>query len=123
MILSGQAFAPSTFVKAELEHNSALAILQSPEDGGRCHFQGALAVCEDTSRDVQCLEGSPRKRKNPSAEGKAADAMLVDKTGPVSVCLWGDATEDLCTVWRQAQERREAGEDGPCVVDLFNVLF
>ena len=54
-------------------------------------------------------------------ESKAADAILVDKTGPVSACLWGSSAEALCNRWRQAQERRSRGVDGPCCVDLTKV--
>ena len=87
MILSGQAFAPSTFATEALVHKSALAILQSSQDRGRCNFQGVLVVCDEIPRDVQYAEGSPRKRKAVSSEGKAADVILVDKTGPISACL------------------------------------
>ena len=35
LILSGKAFGPATTASEELVHKSALAILQSPDDGGR----------------------------------------------------------------------------------------
>ena len=121
MILSGQAFVSTTCLPEALVYKSALAILQASEDGGRCNFQGVLVVCDDNPRDVQYAEGSPRKRKAPSSEGKAADVILVDKTGPISACLWGDIAEDICGVWRQVQERRQQGEAATCVVDLSKV--
>ena len=85
------------------------------------HFQGVLVVCDDIPRYVQYAEESPRKRKAPSSEGKAADVILVDKTGPISACLWGEIAEDICSVWRQVQERRQRGEATACVVDLSKV--
>ncbi|CAK0848322.1 unnamed protein product, partial [Prorocentrum cordatum] len=65
--------------------------------------------------------GSPQKRKDPSSEGKAADVVMVDKTGPISACLWGDIAEDICSIWRAVRERRQRGEVAPCVVDLSKV--
>ncbi|CAK0903247.1 unnamed protein product, partial [Prorocentrum cordatum] len=118
LILSGQAFGPASSAPEEIAHKSALAFLQSSEEGGRCHFQGVLIVCDNSPRDVHYAEGSPRKRKDPFSEGKAADVVMVDKTGPISACLWGDVAEDICSIWRAVQERRQRGEVAPCVVDL-----
>ena len=102
-------------------YKSALAILQSSDEGGRCNFKGVVVVCEDYHRAVQFAEGSPRKRKSMSLEGKAADVILVDRIGPVSACLWGNSAEAICNYRRQSQERRSRGDFAPCVVDLSKV--
>ena len=83
--------------------------------------RACLVVCDGIPRYVQYAEESPRKRKAPSSEGKAADVILVDKTGPISACLWGEIAEDICSVWRQVQERRQRGEATASVVDLSKV--
>ena len=120
LLLSGQGFffsASTDIVPAS--YKSALDILQCREDGHRCHFQGVLVVCDEVPRAIQYGEGSPRRRKG-FTEGKVADMILVDKTGPVSACLWGDAAEDVCTVWRNVQEKRQRKENAPAVVELSN---
>ena len=121
MILSGQSYKASTTATEALVHRSALSILQHSEEGSKCRFQGVLVVCDIVPRDVQYTEGSPRKRKNTTAEGKAVDIILVDKTAPISACLWGEAAEEICSVWRQVQQRRQQGEVVACVVDLSKV--
>eukprot|EP00959_Pyramimonas_sp_CCMP1952_P247092 5164623-Pyramimonas_sp.AAC.1 len=63
---------------------SALAILQSGNDGAKCKFQAVLAVCDPVPRDVKYAEGSPRKRKAGADDSKAVDVILVDKTGALS---------------------------------------
>eukprot|EP00959_Pyramimonas_sp_CCMP1952_P453849 9468944-Pyramimonas_sp.AAC.1 len=82
LILSGNAFtAPSPTVETVV-YMSAIDILQSGNDGSKCKFQAVLAVCESVPRDVKYTEGSPRKRKAGDADSsKAADIILVDKTG------------------------------------------
>ena len=121
MLLSGQACTASTDATEALEYTSALSILQSSEEGSRCKFQGVLLICDDIPRDVQYAEGSPRKRKSTTAEGKAIDIILLDKTAPISACLWGEAAEEICYAWRQVQERRKNGEVVACIVDLSKV--
>ena len=81
-----------------------------------------MIVCDDTPREVQYTDGPPRKRKaSSSTEGKAVDVILMDKTGPISACLWGQLAEDICNIWRCGQERRKTGDVKPCVVDLSKV--
>ena len=48
-------------------------------------------------------------------------SFIVDKSGPISVCLWGEVAESMCGVWREHQERRQRGQSGPCYVDLCNL--
>ena len=121
-LLSGKAFASPKPEEEKLLHKSASEILQCPDEGSRCNFQGLLVVCDDIPRDVHYAESSPRKRKaSSSSEGKAADVIFVDKTGAISANLWGDVAEDICSIWRDAHESRERGEGKPCFVELNKV--
>ena len=119
LLLSGRAFSSSSVTPEVVPHKSALEILTSREEGVKCNFQGVLLVCEDFPRDVQYTESSPHKRRTTlSAEGKIADVILVDRTGPVATCLWNDVAEEICSIWR---EHQKAGKTLPCVVELSKV--
>ena len=72
------------------------------------------------AREISFPEASPRKRKSTAAP-KAVDVMLMDMTGPISAVLWGECAEDICSAWRQVQERRQTGEQRPLVVALTRV--
>eukprot|EP00959_Pyramimonas_sp_CCMP1952_P302255 6324287-Pyramimonas_sp.AAC.1 len=41
--------------------------------------------------------------------------------GPISACFWGELAEDVCGMWREAQERRARGEVVACVVEVDRV--
>ena len=118
-LLSGQSFASPKPEEEKLLYKSASEILQSPNEGSRCNYQGLLVVCDDIPREIHFSETSSRKRK--AGEGKAADVIFVDKTGAISACLWGEVAEHICSIWRDVQESRERGAAKPCFVELIKV--
>ena len=102
-------------------YKATLDILKCSEEGTKCNFQGLLVVCDDIPRNVIYLDPSLRKRKASGAEGKEADVIFVDKTGAIKASLWGEISEEICSMWRQMNEARERGERKPVFVDLLNV--
>ena len=117
-LLSGRGFGVvDRAAPSPVQYRSAAAIAQSTADGGRCHLQAVVVVCEDYPRAVQFTGDNARKRKG--MEGKAADVILADNTGPIAATLWGDAAEDVCAAWRKAKEgSSETEHAAPCIVDF-----
>ena len=117
-LLSGRGFAAyDKPAPTPVQYKSAASISNSSTDGGRCHLQAVVVVCEDYPRTVQLSSENSRKRK--SSEGKAADVILADNTGPIGATLWGDAAEEICTAWRKAREGSSEGQNpAPLIVDL-----
>ena len=121
-LMSGETVAsPKKTEEEKLQYKSTLEILKSPEESIRCNFQGLLVVCDDVPRSVVIGDASPRKRKASNTEAKATDVIFVDKTGAIKASLWGEISEEICSMWRQMNEARERGERKPVFVDLLNV--
>ena len=93
-ITAGQAFASTAQAPAPLIHKTALQILQSPDEGGRCNFEGVVVVCDEFPRDVQYADASPRKSRAVSMESKTVDAILWTKQVQ-SACVYGAAAPKL----------------------------
>ena len=117
-IMMGDAFGASACSDEELKYQSAATILHELEDGARCNYQGAVVMCEDFPREISYADGSPRKRKASASEGKAADVIFTDKTGPVGAIFWNEFAEEICSIWRNVKEKRSQGVKLACVIDL-----
>ena len=82
MRLAGQSCTQDVVRTEALGYKSALAILQSTEEGKMCKFQGVVVVCDDAPRDVHISENLSRKRKGAQVV-KTLSIVLIDKTGPM----------------------------------------
>ena len=121
LILQGVAAEHSSLTSNSLTHISALQVLQAAEVGGRYNYQGVLVRCDDYPRSVTYAHGPTRKRKPSHGEATTADVMFADRTGPIFACLWGQAAESICSIWRQARAKNAEGLPIPPIIDVSNV--
>ena len=96
------------------EYVSALNIMENETLGKQVNFQGALVWCDSDAKTLQ----TPSNRQLPNSnEQKVINAILIDRSGPVLVTLWGDRTEDLRRAWSAIE--RDTGKSG---IEVRNII-
>ena len=98
-IMAGAAYAEDITEpedEAQVSFIGSLALLLDAEAGARVHYEGKLVYGDPSPRELpsKVTSGSPGKRSLQNRENKESnsvcDLLLMDKTGPVIITLWGD---------------------------------
>ena len=98
-IMAGTAYAEDITEPhgdARVSFIGSLSLLLDAEAGARVHYEGKLVYGDPSPRELpsKVTSGSPGKRSLQNRENKESnsvcDLVLMDKTGPVIITLWGD---------------------------------
>ena len=99
-IMDGTAYAEEDITQpvddSRVSFIGSLRLLLETETGARVHYEGKLVYGDPSPRELpsKVTSGSPGKRSLQNRENKESnsvcDLLLMDKTGPVIITLWGD---------------------------------
>ena len=117
-LLAGtEVYVPAT-PSISVKYASSFEIMESGNELSKCQYQGLLTQCLDQPRIVEFTEESPRKRKGNMQSTRAADFILLDKTGPVYVTVWEGLAERICEEWREVEAARAQGQSLRKIINL-----
>ena len=88
---------PKEVVLQTCEYFSSFQITTAVPEQTSINFQGALVWCDSTPKPVK------------ATAKQVANAILIDKTGPILVQAWSDLAGQLCDWWKEMELLRAQG--------------
>ena len=114
-------------VERKCEYACVADIQCNIADNTLLNFQGVMIWCDEQAREAGNSNSSAyhsrKKARNNNGAQKVANLLLVDKTGPVQVIVWGDLASKITDHWNMLQAARASStqSDVPHIVDFQKV--
>ena len=110
-LLAGQGFAETNQTAEVLKFMSSVEILESSTEKTKCKYQGALVFIDKEPRSIKKEPASPSKKRGGdfSEDNKAIDCVLVDRTGPILLTVFGGLAVELSHQANELEAQKSRG--------------
>ena len=112
-------------VERKCEYVCVADIHGSIADNTLLNFQGVMVCCDEQPREAGNSNAYHSRKKARTSNGaqKVANLLLIDKTGPVRVIVWGELASKITEHWNMLQAARASStqSDVPHIVDFQKV--